>query len=82
MRELDDVILQLLEVIPEEKSELRQALESWYMSLDPLTAWNEVGDILYQYIFTDFYPEVSWQADVEKIWTGDDEPDLLDYTNF
>ena len=44
--------------------------------------WNDVGDILYNHVFSNFYPEISWQSMVEKIWTGDDDQDSLDYSNF
>jgi len=83
MRDLNDVVLQLLAVIPIEESELRNQLEP-FLGCDSsfLINWNEVGDILYTYIFSDFYPEIGWQAKVEKIWTGDEDSDLLDFSNF
>jgi len=82
MRDLNDVILELLDIIPIEESDLRQAL-SVYLNIESSPDdWNEVGDILYTYVFSDFYPEISWQAEAERIWTGDEDTDLLDYSNF
>lgn len=85
MRDLNSVILELLAVIPIDEIDLRQALEAW-LDIHNLTdnpeSWNEVGDILYNYVFSDFYPEIGWQAEVEKIWTGDEDSDLLDFSNF
>jgi len=85
MRDLNSVILELLAVIPIDEIDLRQALEVWldvHNLTDNPESWNEVGDILYNYVFSDFYPEIGWQAKVEKIWTGDEDSDLLDFSNF
>lgn len=84
MRNLETVISQILEVIPVEEEDLRYELESWLdrYNSNSIEAWNEIGDILYNYIFSDFYPEIGWQDQVERIWTGDDDSDELDYSNF
>ena len=84
MRDLDTVITQLLQVIPIEEQELREALEAWLDTHNYSSAedWNEIGDILYNYVFSDFYPEIGWQNQVERIWTGDDYADDLTYSNF
>lgn len=84
MRDLETVISQILEVIPVEEEDLRYELESWLdrYNSNSIEAWNEIGDILYNYIFSDFYPEIGWQDQVERIWTGDDDSDELDYSNF
>lgn len=84
MRDLDTVINQLLQVIPIEEIDLREELEAWLDTYNYYSAedWNEVGDILYNYVFSDFYPEIGWQSEVERIWTGDENPDDLMYSNF
>lgn len=84
MRNLETVISQILEIIPAEEQDLRYELESWLdrTNSTSIEAWNEVGDILYNYIFSDFYPEIGWQDEVERIWTGDDDSDKLTYSNF
>ena len=84
MRDLETVISQILEIIPVEEEDLRYELESWLdrYNSNSIEAWNEIGDILYNYIFSDFYPEIGWQDQVERIWTGDDDSDKLDYSNF
>ena len=84
MRDLETVISQILEIIPVEEEDLRYELESWLdrYNSNSIEAWNEIGDILYNYIFSDFYPEIGWQDQVERIWTGDDDSDELDYSNF
>lgn len=84
MRNLETVISQILEVIPVEEEDLRYELESWLdrYNSNSIEAWNEIGDILYNYIFSDFYPEIGWQDQVERIWTGDDDSDELNYSNF
>ncbi len=84
MRDLNEVIEQMLAVIPIDEEDLREALEAWldtynYHSVED---WNEVGDILYNYVFSDFYPEIGWQNQLERIWTGDDDSDELEYSNF
>ena len=84
MRDLNEVIEQMLAVIPIDEEDLREALETWldtynYHSVED---WNEVGDILYNYVFSDFYPEIGWQNQLERIWTGDDDSDELNYSNF
>ena len=79
MRDLCEVIDKMLEVIPEDQTILREKLFDHYeavMITPPemiLFRWNEVGDTLFQYIFSDFYPEIEWQSKVEKIWTGDED---------
>ena len=79
MRDLCEVIDQMLEVIPEEEMKLREALIDHKESIEisppemMLIQWNEVGDTLYHYVFSDFYPEIKWQAQIEKIWTGDED---------
>ena len=82
MRDLNDVIEQILSIIPIDEAELREDLEQYLDSDNSVENWNNVGDILYSHIFIDFYPEISWQDKVERIWTGDESPDLLDYSNF
>lgn len=84
MRDLETVISQILEIIPVEEEDLRYELESWLdrYNSNSIEAWNEIGDILYNYIFSDFYPEIGWQDQVERIWTGDDDSDELEYSNF
>ena len=84
MRDLNEVIEQMLAVIPIDEEDLREALEAWldtynYHSVED---WNEVGDILYNYVFSDFYPEIGWQNQLERIWTGDDDSDELTNSNF
>lgn len=88
MRDLCEIIDRMLEVIPEDQTILREKLESHYESvmLSPpemiLFQWNEVGDTLYQFVFSDFYPEVEWQDKIERIWTGDEDQDELVNSNF
>ena len=84
MRDLGTVISQILKVIPIEEEDLRYELESWLdrSNSNSIDAWNEVGDILYNFIFCDFYPEIGWQDEVERIWTGDDDSDKLTNSNF
>ncbi len=84
MRDLGTVISQILQVIPVEEEDLRYELESWLdrSNSNSIDAWNEVGDILYNFIFCDFYPEIGWQDEVERIWTGDDDSDELINSNF
>ena len=82
MRELSEVIIDLLDHIPIDNQTLRLALAEYKNCENTLENWNEVGDILYIHVFSDFYPEISWQEQVERIWTGDDEPNELTYSNF
>jgi len=88
MRDLCEVINELLLVIPEEKSELKEILEDKKQSIEIappemiFSWWNEIGDILYNHVFSDFYPEIAWQAEVEKIWIGDEYPEDLSNSNF
>jgi hypothetical protein len=84
MRDLGTVISQILQIIPVEEEDLRYELESWLdrSNSNSIDAWNEVGDILYNFIFCDFYPEIGWQDEVERIWTGDDDSDELINSNF
>ena len=84
MRDLGTVISQILQIIPIEEEDLRYELESWLdrSNSNSIDAWNEVGDILYNFIFCDFYPEIGWQDEVERIWTGDDDSDELINSNF
>ncbi len=79
MRDLCEVIDKMLEVIPEDQTILREKLIDHYetaMITPPemiLFRWNEVGDTLYRYVFSDFYPEIGWQDKIERIWTGDED---------
>ena len=73
MRELSEVIVDLLDHIPIDNQELRLALAEYKDCENTIENWNAVGDILYTWIFSDFYPEISWQDWVERIWTGDDD---------
>lgn len=82
MRNLSEVVEVLLEVIPNYQTELLNELKEYKNADNTVENWNGVGDILYKYIFSDFYPEVSWQSDVEKIWTGDEDPENLTHSNF
>ena len=82
MRNLSEVVEVLLEVIPNYQTELLNELKEYKNADNTVENWNGVGDILFKYIFSDFYPEVSWQADVERIWTGDEDADNLTNSNF
>lgn len=82
MRNLADIIIDLLDCIPIDNQALRLELTKYKNCENTHENWNDVGDILYTWVFSDFYPEISWQSEVERIWTGDDEPDSLDYSNF
>lgn len=88
MRDLSEVITRMLAIIPVDELELRQALEEQKQSIDIappemiFSWWNEVGDTLYNYVFSEFYPEIGWQDELERIWTGDEDPDDLEYSNF
>lgn len=82
MRDLHTVILQMLGVIPEDMVTFRRKISDFLQRPDEIESWNDLGDLLYQEVFSDFYPEISWQSDLEKIWIGDDEPETLDYSNF
>ena len=82
MRDLHTVILQMLGVIPEDMITFRRKISDFLQRPDEIGSWNDLGDLLYQEVFSDFYPEISWQSDLEKIWIGDDEPETLDYSNF
>ena len=82
MRNLKEIILELLEHIPVDNEELRMKLSNFKDCENSYENWNDVGDILYNHVFSNFYPEISWQSMVEKIWTGDDDQDSLDYSNF
>ncbi len=72
MRELSEVIIDLLDHIPIDNQALRLSLAKYKDCENTLENWNEVGDILYFHVFSDFYPEISWQDQVERIWTGDE----------
>ena len=57
MRDLNSVILDLLAIIPIDEIDLREALEAWldtYNSTDNPENWNEIGDILYNYVLTNY----------------------------
>lgn len=82
MRNLNEVVRVILQVIPPFETELTNELKEYKDADNTAEKWNDVGDILYKYIFSDFYPEVSWQSDVEKIWTGDEDPENLTHSNF
>ena len=82
MRNLANIIVDLLDHIPEDNQDFRLDLEKYRNCANTSENWNDVGDILYNWVFSDFYPEISWQSEIEKIWTGDDDQDSLDYSNF
>lgn len=88
MRDLCEVIDQMLAAIPEDQVILREKLTDHYEAIRVSPPemiffhWNEVGDTLYQYVFSNFYPEVGWQEKIERIWTGDSNPDELENSNF
>lgn len=82
MRELTDVIERLLDYIPYDQKILRSVLSQYIDCPNTIENWNDVGDILYLHVFSDFYPEVGWQEQVEKIWIGDEDQDMLDFSNF
>lgn len=79
MRDLCEVIDKMLVIIPEDQTILREKLNEHYkdVMMSPpemiLFHWNEVGDTLYHYVFSDFYPEIAWQDKIERIWTGDED---------
>lgn len=78
MRNLCEVIDQMLAVIPEDQTELRASLKNHKQSAEFAPPemisihWNNVGDTLYYYVFSNFYPEIGWQEKIERIWTGDE----------
>ena len=82
MRNLKDIIIELLNHIPKDNTNLREKLITYKDCPNTYENWNDVGDILYEHVFSNFYPEISWQSMVEKIWTGDDDQDSLDCSNF
>lgn len=72
MRNLSEVIIDLLDHIPIDYQYLRIDLAKYKDCENTIENWNAVGDILYTWVFSDFYPEVGWQDEVERIWTGDE----------
>lgn len=73
MRDLSEVIIDLLDHIPIDNQYLRLALAKYKNCENTIENWNAVGDILYTWVFSDFYPEIGWQDQIEHIWTGDEE---------
>lgn len=88
MRDLNSLIDYMLLIIPKEEVKLRNALKEHQKSISSasddtiLFWWNEVGDTLYKYVFSDFRPEIDWQDKLERVWTGDEDQDNLEYSNF
>lgn len=82
MRELNEVVQELLDHIPYDDTDLRYELNKYKDCENTIENWNSVGDILWKFIFCDFYPEIGWQDQVEKIWTGDADANDLYHSNF
>ena len=83
MRHLHDVILQMLEIIPEDRKFLRDRLNAYLQSPNETEEdWNNVGDLLYHEVFNDYRPEEEWMCDLDIIWTGDEDPYDLSNSNF
>jgi len=84
MRDLHEVILQMLAVIPSDRKYLRDRLNAYLASDEEATEedWNNVGDLLYQEVFNDYRPEEKWMCDLDVIWTGDEDPYDLSNSNF
>jgi len=83
MRDLHEVILQMLEIIPTDRKYLHDKLKA-YLNCPTVTEadWNDVGDLLFQEVFTDFRPEEDWMNQLDIIWTGDEDPYELKNSNF
>lgn len=83
MRDLHEVIVEMLEIIPEDRKYLRDRLRTYLNS--PILGekdWNDIGDLLFQEVFNDFRPEEEWMNQLDILWTGDEDPYYLDYSNF
>lgn len=83
MRDLHEVILQMLTIIPEDRKYLRDKLKL-HLESSNITEedWNAVGDLLFQEVFSDYRPEEQWMLDLDVLWTGDENPFDLRYSNF
>ena len=83
MRNLHDVILEMLAIIPEDRKYLRDKLNAYLQSSDIVEEdWNNVGDLLFQEVFSDYRPEEEWMMRLDILWTGDEDPFDLRYSNF
>jgi DNA mismatch repair protein MutH len=83
MRQLDEVINQMLSVIPTDKTDvilrtrlvvdLHSHLDSIMYSAPELTGmrWNNVADTLRYHIPKDEKMWTTWQKEVVKIWMGE-----------
>lgn len=82
MRNLKHVILQMLEIIPKDRKGLRDKLIAYLHTDNSYEDWNDVGDLLYHEVFTDYRPEEEWMMKLDIIWTGDENPYDLSNSNF
>jgi len=83
MRDLYEVIRQMLEIIPEDKGYLRNQLNEYLNSKELKDEdWNDIGDLLFREVFNDYYPEEKWMHDLDIIWIGDEDPYDLSNSNF
>ena len=83
MRDLHEVILQMLAVIPLDRKELHDKLNAYLESKEATEKdWNDVGDLLYREVFSDYRPEEEWMRNLDIIWTGDEDPYDLSNSNF
>lgn len=83
MRDLYEVIRQMLEIIPEDRKYLRNQLNEYLNSKELKDEdWNDIGDLLFREVFTDFRPEEEWMNQLDILWIGDEDPYDLNYSNF
>ena len=82
MRNLKHVILQMLEIIPDSRNDLKEKLMPYLHSDNSYEDWNDVGDLLFNEVFTDYRPEEEWMLQLDVLWTGDENPYDLSNSNF
>ena len=68
MRNIVDVIGNLLKIIPEDETELREKLSSFLDSDNTNENWQKVTDILNESLNN---REENWVKNVIKVWLGD-----------
>lgn len=69
MNELNRSILYMLEVIPEDRKDLREHLSSYLRKSYSDDYWVEIGDYLYSKVFDSPKAEADWMFDLNDIWT-------------
>ena len=67
MRDLNRVVFDLLNVIPEDREDLRAELKKFLDAPNTAENWEYIGDLLFNQVFMDYRPEEDWMLQVDII---------------